>query len=181
MAEAYHFRSAFNGFHREDVVHYIEYINTKHTAQLQQLQGDLEDTRQKLSQLQERPDLSNRVAELEEALAAARQELETVTAQRDEAIAHQVEVVRHNEAELEAYRRAERMERQSKERIEFLYQRATGVIADTAAKVDDTANHIAGIADQVVAQLSVLQSAVADSKQTLSGASAALCSIRVEE
>ena len=37
MASAQNFRSAFNGFNREDVVHYIEYLNAKHTGALNQL------------------------------------------------------------------------------------------------------------------------------------------------
>ena len=36
------FRSALNGFNREDVVHYIEYLNTQHAAEVSQLQSELE-------------------------------------------------------------------------------------------------------------------------------------------
>ena len=36
MAELQTFRSAFNGFNREDVVRYIEYLNTRHNDQLAQ-------------------------------------------------------------------------------------------------------------------------------------------------
>ena len=41
MSEPLNFRSAFNGFNREDVVHYIEYLNSNHENQLKQLQADL--------------------------------------------------------------------------------------------------------------------------------------------
>ena len=37
MATPQSFRSAFNGFNREDVVHYLEYLNAKHASQLDQL------------------------------------------------------------------------------------------------------------------------------------------------
>ena len=37
MSAPQNFRSAFNGFNREDVVRYLEYINTKHTTQVNQL------------------------------------------------------------------------------------------------------------------------------------------------
>ena len=33
MAAPQNFRSAFNGFNREDVVHYLEYLNSKHQNQ----------------------------------------------------------------------------------------------------------------------------------------------------
>lgn len=36
------FRSAFNGFNREDVVHYIEYLNTKHAAELGQMNSEMD-------------------------------------------------------------------------------------------------------------------------------------------
>ena len=36
------FRSAFNGFNREDVVRYIEYMNNKHSAELEQLNSQLQ-------------------------------------------------------------------------------------------------------------------------------------------
>ena len=35
------FRSAFNGFNREDVVHYIDYLNTQHSNQINQLNSQL--------------------------------------------------------------------------------------------------------------------------------------------
>jgi hypothetical protein len=34
---AKNFRSAFNGFNRQDVVHYIELLNNQHKAQIEQL------------------------------------------------------------------------------------------------------------------------------------------------
>ena len=37
MAAPQNFRSALNGFNREDVVHYLEYINTKYQNQIDQL------------------------------------------------------------------------------------------------------------------------------------------------
>ena len=40
MAEARIFRSALNGFNREDVVRYIESLNAKHTALVNQLTSE---------------------------------------------------------------------------------------------------------------------------------------------
>ena len=55
MAEQKTFRSAFNGFNREDVVHYIEYLGAKHTAQLNQLRSEAEFLKSKLSQAENTP------------------------------------------------------------------------------------------------------------------------------
>ena len=46
MAAPQNFRSAFNGFNREDVVHYLEYLNAKHTNQINQLTAENEALRQ---------------------------------------------------------------------------------------------------------------------------------------
>ena len=50
MAVQQNFRSAFNGFNREDVVRYIEYLNAKHAAEIQQLNTELEFLRGKQSE-----------------------------------------------------------------------------------------------------------------------------------
>jgi hypothetical protein len=72
------------------------------------------------------------------------------------------------------------MERQAKERTEAMYQKANGVLADATAKVDEAAEQITGIADQVAAQLAVLQQAVTGSKAALKDATATLYAIRPE-
>ena len=196
---AYNFRTAFNGFHREDVVHYIEYINAKNTAQLNQLRADLAAAKEEADRLSAQPEragaleeqiasLTGEAQQLRLELEAARQandrleqELAQVRQERDQALERHVEVQRHTDQELEAYRRAERMERQAKERSEAMFHRANGVIADVTAQVDQAADHIGAIADQVVAQLGILQEAVAGSKEALKTASASLFAIHPED
>lgn len=197
MSASYNFRTAFNGFNREDVVHYIEYINSKHTTQLNQLRTDLTAAQQEnavlKAQPQHNPELEAQVAALTEKLAQLEEELLTaqiaksdleaqladMTTQRDAALNDQAQVQRRNEEELEAYRRAERVERQAKERTEAMYQKANGVLADATAKVDNASAQIAGIADQVAAQLAVLQQAVTGSKTALKDAATTLYTIRL--
>ena len=50
MAEQQTFRSAFNGFNREDVVRYIEYLNAQHAAEINRLNSELEFLRNKPEQ-----------------------------------------------------------------------------------------------------------------------------------
>ena len=200
MAASYNFRTGFNGFNREDVVHYIEFINTKHTTQINQLKTDLAAAQQENAALRAKPAQDPRVLEQLEALndkcaqkelriEELRKALEEATAQRDAAqqelaaakaqLANQPQY--RNNDELEAYRRAERVERQAKERSDAMYQRANSVLADATAKVDDTASQVAVIADQVTAQLQALQSAVSGSKAALKDAATTLYAIRPEE
>jgi uncharacterized protein YPO0396 len=103
--------------------------------------------------------------------------------ERDEALAAKAEAEATKvhvsvEAELEAYRRAERVERLAHERVEQLYHQANGTLADAAIKVEDASNQINTLSDLVSAQLTQLQNAVTGSKQALQEATAGLYAIR---
>ena len=132
------FRTAFNGFNRDDVVQYIEELNARHAAEVNQLNSDLQYLQEKLDALESVcPELdapmsepianepmnvdSDLVEELEAQLAEAEESARTAKAQLEEqkaenlrlqvlldaALARQNEA--HNTAELDTYRRAERV------------------------------------------------------------------------
>lgn len=71
---AANFRSSFHGFNREDVVHYLDYLNKKHDEVRSQLSSETEALRQKLeTMVQSDPvevaSLKERCAQLESALS----------------------------------------------------------------------------------------------------------------
>lgn len=196
MTAPQNFRSAFNGFNREDVVHYLEYMNAKHSNQINQLTSEIqelraaaqqpaEDQRELVAALQAQcseltallEQEKNRCAELTgklEALELHCQELETqpkATSPADNAAMLASE-------ELEAYRRAERIEREAKERSELVYFQANSVLTEASAKVDTIAADVTDMADQVMRQLTQLQMAVSSSKQALQDASSIMNTIR---
>ena len=186
MATQTNFRSAFNGFNREDVVHYIEFLNSKHAADLNQLNAELEYLRNKQPE-QPAPKSDDvveqqaaRIRELFDRCAALEQELEAAKAENVQlaALVHQDSVRSTQEDELEAYRRAERTERYARERAENLFRQANGVLADATVKVDEAAQQFSQMTDHIVAQLSDLQNAVSSSKHALQDAAATLYSIR---
>ena len=168
MATVQHFRSALGGFNRQDVVNYIEYMNNQHSAQLQQLNTQLQTALSQSSPAQ--------VAELTEQLNAANERI----AQLEEQLSQAQAAIGH-EAELETYRRAERAERAANERSRQIYDQANAVLADATTQAQEAADQIGAIADQVVAQLQQYQSAVTGSKEGLQQAVAALYAIRPEE
>ena len=187
MATQMNFRSAFNGFNREDVVHYIEFLNSKHSADLNQLNAELEYLRGKQAEppVQKADDIleqqAARIRELFDRCAALEQELATAKAENAKLSAQvQQQDSGHNllEDELEVYRRAERTERYARERADSLYRQANGALADATVKVDEAAQQFSQMTDHVVAQLSELQNAVASSKQALRDAAATLYTIR---
>lgn len=179
MSAPQNFRSAFNGFNREDVVRYLEYINNKHNTQLNQL---TEENAALRAQLEAAP-ASDRSEEIEalteqlnEALARC-SELEKQLAEKP--VASEVSVLSFSASEeLEAYRRAERIEREARERSELVYFQANGVLTEAAAKVDGISIQITDMADQVMSQLTQLQMAVSSSKQALQDASSIMNTIK---
>jgi len=184
MAAQQNFRSAFNGFNREDVVHYLEYINAKHTSQVNQLTSEAEDLRARLAQQPDEDqleELQQRCAELAERLEeseAQKHHLEERCAELQQQLDAKTEAVHDPSAELEAYRRAERAEREARERAELVYYQANGVLTEATAKVDSISAEITDMADQVMSQLTQLQMAVGSSKQALQDASSIMNIIR---
>ena len=196
MAAPQNFRSAFNGFNREDVVHYLEYINAKHSNQINQLTAENQELRvaaqqppvedqgelvaslqaqcaELTAQLEEEKTHSAELTEKLESLEARCRELEA----QSEAASTET-ASRLASEELEAYRRAERIEREARERAELVYFQANGVLTEASAKVDDLSADITDMADQVMQQLTQLQIAVSSSKQALQDASSIMSTIR---
>ena len=168
MSELKNFRSAFRGFNRQDVVNYIEYINNTHNAQVEQLNNQLQAALA-------RPTDEEMKAKLEAAEARIA-ELEETLAQQDRAVLS--DGASCTEQELEAYRRAERVERVAKERAEQIYAQANGVLAEATLKAESASAHIGAIADQVSNQLKEFQDSVLETKATFQEAVATLYAIK---
>lgn len=188
MAEQNTFRSAFNGFNREDVVRYIEYINAQHAAEINQLNSELAFLRKQAEQVPEVPasdetdelieQQASRIRELFDRCNEQEQQITDLTAKLDEALQQQISYKSRVEEELEAYRRAERIERLARERAEQMYNQANAVLADATVKVDDAAALISQMSDKVMGNLAELQNAVASSKQSLRDAADTMYAIR---
>ena len=174
------FRSAFNGFNRDDVVRYLEYINAQHTAEVNQLRSQLEHLRSKEAPVCDNAGLveqqATRIRELFDRCQAQEKTIAELTA-RLEAVPAKKACA---EEELEAYRRAERAERVAQEQAQLIYRQAYAALADATAKVDDAAALIGRMADQVFVQIGQFQSAVTGSKQALQDAAATLYAIHPE-
>ena len=174
MASFQNFRSAFNGFNREDVVRYIELINNKHNAEINQLHtemqtlyADMEYYRNCCEESAQLPAMleaeQRRVAELEQEVAALQEQLRNRP---------------HVDSELETYRRAERAERAANERVGQLYAQMNGVLADATARTDDTTSRLIRMAEQVSTQLSVFRDALAEGSNELRDTAAAMYNIK---
>lgn len=189
MAMPHTFRNALNGFNKDDVVRYLEYINTKHANQVQQLTAEIEELRAEqkpspsvdqqaiIDALQKENDsLSARLLESEKARTALLEELTQL--RRVSAPAPVQEMSSVVSDELEAYRRAERTEREARKRAELVYYQANSILSETTTKVDSVSEEITTMADKMMTQLTQMQLLVSGSKQELQNAAALLGSIR---
>lgn len=181
------FRSSLHGFNRQDVANYLEYLNNRHAAQVNQLNTDLEALRRQAEAPAEDPQraaLETRCQELEQQLAAARKErdealvqkeaaeqkLEAAQRDREEALLRSSGEKLDANRELEAYRRAERTERVARERAEQVYSETGTVLTQASNRIEAALRQMTGISQQVTGQLDTLQTAIASSRLALQDA-----------
>ena len=181
------FRSSLHGFNRQDVANYLEYLNNRHAAQVNQLNTDLEALRRQAEAPAEDPQraaLETRCQELEQQLAAARKERDEALAQK-EAVEQKLEAAQRDREEallrssgekldanreLEAYRRAERTERVARERAEQVYSETSTVLTQASNRIEAALRQMTGISQQVTGPLYTLQTAIASSRLALQDA-----------
>ena len=211
MNEPQTFRSAFNGFHREDVVNHIAYMTTKHETLVKELRSENDTLRTELEDLRARLDedtaTQDRAAELEQALegkdaelAALKEELETANqllneqAEQMAALREELEEAKEAAAkptaieksanhwdELRAYRRAETAERQAKERVNDLYTSANTALRGAGATLGDTNAAFEALAEKFREDLVELMNAIETGRTALTTAADTLDTLRPEE
>lgn len=181
------FRSSLHGFNRQDVANYLEYLNNRHAAQVNQLNTDLEALRRQAEAPAEDPQrtaLEARCRELEQQLSIARKERDEALAQREaaeqklasarqdreEALLRSCGEKLEANRELEAYRRAERTERMARERAEQVYSETGAVLTQASSRIETALRQMTGISQQVTGQLDTLQTAIASSRLALQDA-----------
>ena len=181
------FRSSLHGFNRQDVASYLEYLNNRHAAQVNQLNTDLEALRRQAVAPVEDPQrtaLEARCRELEQQLETARKERDEALAQkeaaeqklasarqdREEALLRSCGEKLEANRELEAYRRAERTERIARERAEQVYSETGTVLTQASNRIEAALRQMTGISQQVTGQLDTLQTAIASSRLALQDA-----------
>lgn len=181
------FRSSLHGFNRQDVANYLEYLNNRHAAQVNQLNTDLEELRRQVQAPAADPQrliLESRCRDLEQQLRQAQSERDEALAQKEEALRKLEDARKDREdallrvsgekldanRELEAYRRAERTERVARERAEQVYSETGTVLTQASNRIDTALRQMTGISRQVSTQLDTLQAAISSSRLALQDA-----------
>ena len=166
MTAPQRFRSAFNGFNKEDVVNYIEYLNNRYTAQLDQLKNQLQETQGSVSA----DVVAGLQAQLDAALLRCAELEEKVNATQDVSVSR----------ELEAYRRAEEAERKAHERAQAIYAHAQSTMDDVTAMAEAAAEEFNQVAERTSLQLKEYQDSIFTTVNNFKTAVSTLSTIRPE-
>ena len=172
MADFSKFRSSLNGFNRSDVVAYIESLCAAHQAELQQIRNEKEALSRQLDQLHTDLDAQTQRAEaLQQELEETRTALESTETALDEAMVMLTEeqakepveeTPDYSAMELEAYRRAEAMERSSSERAARLSQQLTDLLEQVSGRYEQTGQEIQALTEDIRNNLKRLDEAMSD-------------------
>ena len=167
MAATQRFRSAFNGFNREDVVNYIEYLNNSHNNQIEQLRNQLSE----ISAAPSSDVIEDLQAQLDAALLRCSELEEKLESKQDVGVSK----------ELEAYRRAESVERLANERAQKLYAEAQAFLSKAATMATSATGEFDEIASRTIAQLNEYQVAIEATVRNFKAAAASLCALATAE
>ena len=178
MAEFTKFRTALNGFNRSDVTEYIELLCSQHQEAMRNSQEEIEILTRQLADAQEQ--LENQTARtdgLQKQLEETETALHSTETALDEAMtlltAPKAEETASEETdaevsqdfasmELEAYRRAEAMERISAERASRLNQQMSDLLDEASSRYEQTGQEIQALAEDIRINLKRLEEALSD-------------------
>lgn len=187
MADTQNFRLAFHGFNRDDVVQFLEAEQAKHTMEVNSLKDDIKRleaalvSAQMAAQTQSEP-LQAENAALHEQLealqaenAALHEQLEELETRPTPEAPQAVESSDSNlrDQELEAYRRAENVERQARIRAGQMSTQVHTLVDDISNRMDGTQAEMTAAADDLGQALERLQAALDHSRAALHDGAAA--------
>lgn len=159
------FRSALSGFNRSDVANYIEALSAEHRKQLKTEREERDAALEQLNELRTMLDAKDSLvgeltAELEDSKAA----LEETRKMLEEALSMEPEepAEDYGSMELEAYRRAEAMERATTERAAKIRQQLGDLIEETAGRYEQTGQDIHCLSEDLQTGLQRLQEALSE-------------------
>ena len=166
MSDFSRFRPSLNGFNRSDVTEYIEASSLAHQKELRKLTDENERLRTENASLTEQLRAAQAaLAEAEQAACAAQDEPE------EEPLPDEPEqecAVQENATadltgmELEAYRRAEAMERNAIHRAERLTSRMSELCENARSRCLESGGELAALSEDIKSAISRLEETLAD-------------------
>ena len=131
MAMQQKFRSAFNGFHREDVVNYIARLTHDHEAQMNGMKTEMGFLKEELAQ--EREKNEELLKQINGLLSQARE--------------------MHAQEELELFRQAEKTQREAEAQVSRAYEKTEAVLAASKLRADALAQAVDALRESLEVNL----------------------------
>ena len=131
MAMQQKFRSAFNGFHREDVVNYIARLTHDHEAQMNGMKTEMGFLKEELAQ--EREKNEELLKQINGLLSQARE--------------------MHAQEELELFRQAEKTQREAEAQVSQAYEKTEAVLAASKLRADALAQAVDALRESLEVNL----------------------------
>ena len=192
MADFSKFRSSLNGFNRLDVANYIESLCAEHRKALASAQEEADALTRQLQEVwQSLEAQSARNAALESELDATRTALDETQAALEQALSDltepeapqepAAEVPDYTSLELEAYRRAEAMERSSTQRAARLRTQLDELLDQVSSRCEQTGQEIQVLTDDIRTNLKRLEDTLSDLDEIFDETSASFRAMDAEE
>ena len=165
MTDFSKFRSSLGGFHRGDVANYIENLCAEHQKQLKAEKAECEAALEQLNDVRALlEDKTAQVKALEEELAQTRTALDETQKMLEEALSMEPDEPEedYHSMELEAYRRAEAMERATAERSARVNRQLGDLVEETAGRYEQVGQDIKSLSEDLGLNLQRLQEALSD-------------------
>ena len=165
MTDFSKFRSSLSGFNRSDVANYIETLCAEHQKQLKAEKEEREAILEQLNAVRFTLDLEeNKTSSLESELAATKAALEETQKMLEEALSMEAEAPTedYGSLELEAYRRAEALERSTNERAARIRQQLGDLIEETAGRYEQVGQDIKSLSEDLGVNLQRLQETLSE-------------------
>lgn len=197
MSKPQNFRSAIHGFHREDVVNYIDYLVNRHNGEVdavkldarrreEELQARCDALEAELAAFRERPDAPEQLELLKKEHQAELDQQEKLYEAQIEALQEKIEAMKtdcdsHSQAELEAYRRAERVESQARERAQRQQEKGDAILTQIDGQVRTLYTSLETAETELSAMAERLRSLAQQGRQEIARAADALAELKNEE
>ena len=164
-SQTYSFRSALSGFNRADVIAFIGQLSASHEAALRERDDELRIAQEEIERLQRE---NARLIKL----VTDRSGETTASVPPESAPAHAEPAApsaNAQEKELEAYRRAERCEREARARAEKIYSVAAAEVDGAGRKLLSQEERLLDVSSSLADDIASLQSTMSDICEQLSG------------
>lgn len=159
------FRSSLSGFNRADVANYIEALCAEHQKELRAAQEEREAILEQLNSVRQTLELEEgKARELDKELTETKAALDETQKMLEEALSMEPDAPEedYGSLELEAYRRAEALERSTTERAAKIRRHLDDLIEETAGRYEQVGQDIKSLSDDLGVNLQRLQEALSE-------------------